>query len=165
MGIPTARNVAPAGSEYAETVRSNHCIELIYISGFLLERNGCELNANASLKIPQEDYYNKKKRVGLSVAQWLEHRTLDRKAWARCPMPPNTLPSAHGIGGVAIYRPFGNFSELNRTVTCMVLKARPTAGVHPAPCHDEFRGPRSDYVRQVAFETTTTEKEDTETRN
>ncbi|GFX42467.1 hypothetical protein TNCV_1520311 [Trichonephila clavipes] len=27
------------------------------------------------------------------------------------------------IGGVAIYRPFGNFAELNRTVTCMVLKA------------------------------------------
>ncbi|GFW78543.1 hypothetical protein TNCV_1143141 [Trichonephila clavipes] len=27
------------------------------------------------------------------------------------------------IGGVAIYHPFGNFTELNRTVTCMVLKA------------------------------------------
>ncbi|GFX94775.1 hypothetical protein TNCV_1636371 [Trichonephila clavipes] len=25
MGTPTAINVAPAGSEYAETVRSNHC--------------------------------------------------------------------------------------------------------------------------------------------
>ncbi|GFV49778.1 hypothetical protein TNCV_1736611, partial [Trichonephila clavipes] len=25
MGTPTERNVAPAGSEYAETVRSNHC--------------------------------------------------------------------------------------------------------------------------------------------
>ncbi|GFS90632.1 uncharacterized protein TNCV_4098211 [Trichonephila clavipes] len=25
MGTPTARNVAPAGSDYAETVRSNHC--------------------------------------------------------------------------------------------------------------------------------------------
>ncbi|GFV79054.1 hypothetical protein TNCV_3687611 [Trichonephila clavipes] len=25
MGTPTARNVAPSGSEYAETVRSNHC--------------------------------------------------------------------------------------------------------------------------------------------
>ncbi|GFX79380.1 transposable element Tcb1 transposase [Trichonephila clavipes] len=25
MGTPTARNVAPAGYEYAETVRSNHC--------------------------------------------------------------------------------------------------------------------------------------------
>ncbi|GFT77870.1 hypothetical protein TNCV_4635761 [Trichonephila clavipes] len=37
--------------------------------------------------------------------------------------------------------------SLNRTVTCMVLKAndRRTS----CPCHDEFRGPRSDYVRQV----------------
>ncbi|GFU03315.1 uncharacterized protein TNCV_3338341 [Trichonephila clavipes] len=25
------------------------------------------------------------------VAWWLEHRTPDRKAWVRCPMPPNTL--------------------------------------------------------------------------
>ncbi|GFX18436.1 hypothetical protein TNCV_4307361 [Trichonephila clavipes] len=46
--------------------------------------------------------------------------------------------------------PSGNFVELNRTVTCMVLKAndRRTS----CPCHDEFRGPRSDYVRQVALE-------------
>ncbi|GFX50175.1 hypothetical protein TNCV_2781971 [Trichonephila clavipes] len=46
--------------------------------------------------------------------------------------------------------PSGNFAELNRTVTCMVLKAndRRTS----CPCHDEFRGPRSDYVRQVASE-------------
>ncbi|GFY16056.1 uncharacterized protein TNCV_341051 [Trichonephila clavipes] len=50
-------------------------------------------------------------------------------------------------GRVAIYRPFGEVSlSLNRTVTCMVLKAndRRTS----CPCHDEFRGPRSDYVRQ-----------------
>ncbi|GFX56048.1 uncharacterized protein TNCV_1953681 [Trichonephila clavipes] len=48
---------------------------------------------------------------------------------------------------VAIYRPFGEVSlSLNRTVTCMVLKAndRRTS----CPCHDEFRGPHSDYVRQ-----------------
>ncbi|GFU39376.1 uncharacterized protein TNCV_1716491 [Trichonephila clavipes] len=66
-------------------------------------------------------------------------------------------PSAHGFtcrncggrdrGRVAIYRPFGEVSlSLNRTVTCMVLKAndRRTS----CTCHDEFRGPRSDYVRQ-----------------
>ncbi|GFV63644.1 uncharacterized protein TNCV_626391 [Trichonephila clavipes] len=61
-------------------------------------------------------------------------------------------------GRVAIYRPFGEVSlSLNRTVTCMVLKAndRRTS----CPCHDEFRGPRSDYVRQVALATTTTSKE------
>ncbi|GFU28168.1 retrovirus-related Pol polyprotein from transposon 297 [Trichonephila clavipes] len=46
--------------------------------------------------------------------------------------------------------PSGNFAELNRTVTCMVFKAndRRTS----CPRHDEFRGPRSDYVRQVASE-------------
>ncbi|GFW20134.1 hypothetical protein TNCV_2320751 [Trichonephila clavipes] len=46
--------------------------------------------------------------------------------------------------------PSRNFAELNRTVTCMMLKAndRRTS----CPCHDEFRGPRSDYVRQVALE-------------
>ncbi|GFU48295.1 uncharacterized protein TNCV_2318721 [Trichonephila clavipes] len=58
-------------------------------------------------------------------------------------------------GRVAIYRPFGEVSlSLNRTVTCMVLKAndRRTS----CPCHDEFRGHRSDYVRQVALATTTT---------
>ncbi|GFV45523.1 transposable element Tc1 transposase [Trichonephila clavipes] len=58
-------------------------------------------------------------------------------------------------GRVAIYRPFGEVSlSLNRTVTCMVLKAndRRTS----CPCHDEFRGSRSDYVRQVALATTTT---------
>ncbi|GFV42301.1 uncharacterized protein TNCV_3165321 [Trichonephila clavipes] len=69
-------------------------------------------------------------------------------------------PSAHGFpcrncgggdrGRVAIYRPLGNFAELKRTVTCMVLKAndRRTS----CPCHHEFRGPRSNYVRQVALE-------------
>ncbi|GFT37016.1 hypothetical protein TNCV_175351 [Trichonephila clavipes] len=46
--------------------------------------------------------------------------------------------------------PSGNFAELNRTVTRMVLKAndRRTS----CPCHDEFRGPLSDYVREVALE-------------
>ncbi|GFX56787.1 uncharacterized protein TNCV_495351 [Trichonephila clavipes] len=111
----------------------------------------------------------------------LEHRTPDRKAWVRCSMSPNQwVRSLVGLftsagtgeyfpplqftcrncgggdrGRVAIYRPFGKVSlSLNRTVTCMVLKAndRRTS----CPCHDEFRGPRSDYVRQVALATTTT---------
>ncbi|GFX49871.1 hypothetical protein TNCV_1031221 [Trichonephila clavipes] len=45
--------------------------------------------------------------------------------------------------------PSGNFAELNCTVTCMVLKAndRRTS----CPCHDEFREPRSDYVRQICM--------------
>ncbi|GFV94715.1 uncharacterized protein TNCV_3864381 [Trichonephila clavipes] len=77
-------------------------------------------------------------------------------------------PSAHGFtcrncgggdrGRVAIYRPFGEVSlSLNRTVPCMVLKAndRRTS----CPCHDEFCGPHSDYVRQVALATTTQQQQ------
>ncbi|GFS82804.1 SOCS box domain-containing protein [Trichonephila clavipes] len=41
--------------------------------------------------------------------------------------PPLQFPSRNcgggDRGGVAIYRTFGNFAKLNRTVTCMVLKA------------------------------------------
>ncbi|GFT87855.1 secernin-1 [Trichonephila clavipes] len=57
-------------------------------------------------------------------------------------------PSISSLRGVS--------PSLNRTVTCMVLKAndRRTS----CPCHDEFRGPRSDYVRQVALATTTNRK-------
>ncbi|GFU45706.1 extended synaptotagmin-3 [Trichonephila clavipes] len=35
---------------------------------------------------------------------------------------------------------------------CSMLQ--PMTGVHLAYCHDEFRGPRSDYIRQVALATT-----------
>ncbi|GFU67593.1 hypothetical protein TNCV_1643421 [Trichonephila clavipes] len=31
------------------------------------------------------------KSVEAQCPPWLEHRTPDRKAWIRCPMPPNTL--------------------------------------------------------------------------
>ncbi|GFU68716.1 hypothetical protein TNCV_309311 [Trichonephila clavipes] len=36
-------------------------------------------------------------------------------------------------GGVAIYRPFGNFTELNRAVTCMVLKVNDRRTFSPMP--------------------------------
>ncbi|GFU98680.1 hypothetical protein TNCV_1765041 [Trichonephila clavipes] len=42
--------------------------------------------------------------------------------------------------------PSGDSPSLNRTVTCMVLKANDRRTSYPS--HDEFRGPRSDYVRQ-----------------
>ncbi|GFS53740.1 uncharacterized protein TNCV_731341 [Trichonephila clavipes] len=44
-------------------------------------------------------------------------------------------------------------NEPNHTVTFMVLKLRVTSGVQSSPCHDEFRGPRSDSVRRVALAT------------
>ncbi|GFT98145.1 hypothetical protein TNCV_789591 [Trichonephila clavipes] len=46
-------------------------------------------------------------------------------------------------------------TELNRTVTCMALKATANDRRISSLCHDEFRGPLSDYVRQVALATTT----------
>ncbi|GFS84976.1 uncharacterized protein TNCV_1305851 [Trichonephila clavipes] len=59
------------------------------------------------------------------------------------------------IGGDDIHRPFGEFRRA-KIVLSPVWCSRPTTGVLLAPCHDEFRGPRSDYVRQMALETATT---------
>ncbi|GFW68051.1 hypothetical protein TNCV_1618121 [Trichonephila clavipes] len=56
--------------------------------------------------------------------------------------------------------PSGNFAELIRTIPCTVLKAKATTCVLLAPYHDEFRGPRSDFVKQVVLETTTTDSLD-----
>ncbi|GFX51580.1 DDE-1 domain-containing protein [Trichonephila clavipes] len=54
-----------------------------------------------------------------------------------------------GLGGVAIYRPLGEFRQANSYSPVWCSRPRPTTGVLIAHCHDEFRGPRSDYVRQV----------------
>ncbi|GFW81152.1 uncharacterized protein TNCV_4805201 [Trichonephila clavipes] len=51
------------------------------------------------------------------------------------------------IVGVTICRPFGEFRRANSYFH--LYCAQPTAGVLLVPCHDEFRGSRSDYVRQV----------------
>ncbi|GFU39605.1 transposable element Tcb2 transposase [Trichonephila clavipes] len=119
---------------------------------------------NASLAA-QKESVKRKRAVGSLVV-----RASDSKPEGLGSMLDVTKypPSAHGFtcrncgggdrGRVAIYRPFGEVSlSLNRTVTCMVLKAndRRTS----CPCHDEFRGPRSDYVRQVALATTTQQQQ------
>ncbi|GFV36091.1 hypothetical protein TNCV_346071 [Trichonephila clavipes] len=67
---------------------------------------------------PRESYLDIEttKILGPWVAWWLEHRTPDRKAWVRCPMPPNTLrvhTDPGTIDGVTIYRPFGEFRRAN----------------------------------------------------
>ncbi|GFW23233.1 uncharacterized protein TNCV_3803331 [Trichonephila clavipes] len=90
------------------------------------------------------------------VSRWADISGVTENIWS----PLQSQFTCRNCGGgdrgrVAIYRPFGEVSlSLNRTVTCMVLKAndRRTS----CPCHDEFRGPCSDYVRQVALATTTT---------
>ncbi|GFU99663.1 hypothetical protein TNCV_4083841 [Trichonephila clavipes] len=51
---------------------------------------------------------------------------------------------------VMFYGAFGNFNEINRTVTCMVFKAKANDRCTSSHCYDEFRGSRSDYVRQKA---------------
>ncbi|GFU98407.1 transposable element Tc1 transposase [Trichonephila clavipes] len=56
----------------------------------------------------------------------------------------------HTISGVAIYRPFGNFS-LSLFVLSPVWLSMPATSVHLAACHDEFRWPRYDHVRQLGF--------------
>ncbi|GFT30250.1 hypothetical protein TNCV_3467051 [Trichonephila clavipes] len=98
----------------------------------------------------------------------VKHRTPDRKAWVRCPMPPNILrvhteyvlvksvgPKYCGLSherrGTGEYFPHlqlnaeivevvspsivpsGNFAELNRTVTCMVLKTNDRRTSSPLP--------------------------------
>ncbi|GFU15577.1 hypothetical protein TNCV_1170801 [Trichonephila clavipes] len=65
-------------------------------------------------------------------------------------------PSTRGveIGGVAIYRPCGEFRRVNSY--CHLYGAQGQRQTYfYAPCYDEFRKPRSDYVRQVSLETKT----------
>ncbi|GFX40061.1 hypothetical protein TNCV_2100641 [Trichonephila clavipes] len=75
----------------------------------------------------------------LWVAWWLEHRTPDRKAWF-------TYRNCGGgdRGRVTIYRPFGEFRRAKSH--CHLYGAQ---GQRHATM---FRGPRSDYVRQVESE-------------
>ncbi|GFV33227.1 hypothetical protein TNCV_4635161 [Trichonephila clavipes] len=47
--------------------------------------------------------------------------------------------------------PSVNFAEQIRTATCMVLKANDRRS--SSPFHYEFRGPQSDYARQVTLAT------------
>ncbi|GFY26554.1 hypothetical protein TNCV_2878841 [Trichonephila clavipes] len=63
-------------------------------------------------------------------------------------MPIIAIP-CQNWGGVVIYRPFGGFRRANSY--CHLYGAQ---GVLLPPFQDQFRGPRSDYVRQVVLATT-----------
>ncbi|GFT22474.1 hypothetical protein TNCV_3274381 [Trichonephila clavipes] len=65
-----------------------------------------------------------------------------------CPKFTCTNCGAGDRGRVAIYRPFGEFRRAKIALS-PVWCSRPSTS---CPCHDELRGPRSDYVRQVASE-------------
>ncbi|GFX97737.1 histone-lysine N-methyltransferase SETMAR [Trichonephila clavipes] len=99
--------------------------------------------------------------------------------WVRCSMPPNSLRVHTGYVLVKSVVPYLNcedgdrwcrhlyrkeFPPVLQTLITFIISLRElhraksrltrTTGVHLAPCQDEFRGPRSGYVRQVALETT-----------
>ncbi|GFV43303.1 uncharacterized protein TNCV_10011 [Trichonephila clavipes] len=67
-------------------------------------------------------------------------------------------PSTHGFtcrncgggdrGRVAIYRPFGEFRRAKSYFHLYGAQGQANDRRTSCPCHDEFRGPRSDYVRQ-----------------
>ncbi|GFY14798.1 uncharacterized protein TNCV_648411 [Trichonephila clavipes] len=130
-------------------------------AGILTERRGCGSpvvkvsdHGRHVMRSSPEPLKTRRRAVGSLVVRASDSRPEGLGSMLDVTKYP---PSAHGFtcrncgggdrGRVAIYRPFGEVSlSLNRTVTCMVLKAndRRTS----CPCHDEFRGPRSDYVRQ-----------------
>ncbi|GFW82882.1 hypothetical protein TNCV_3494521 [Trichonephila clavipes] len=103
--------------------------------------------------------------VGQRIARDLRPVASTDELWLRIQTIWNTLPqtdiiSFHAeivkveIGGVAIYRHFGEFRRAKSY--CHLYGDQGQRQAYIAPFHDEFRGPRSDYVRQVALETTTT---------
>ncbi|GFU42891.1 hypothetical protein TNCV_3140531 [Trichonephila clavipes] len=73
---------------------------------------------------------------------------------------PSSRKFSREVGGRPLNLPQGvlpqNWGgpELNRIVTCLVLKATANDRRTSSPCHDEFCGPHSDFIRQVALEKT-----------
>ncbi|GFV74688.1 hypothetical protein TNCV_1178251 [Trichonephila clavipes] len=98
--------------------------------------------------------YGLKEYYVAAVANGYGQDLVTRGVMTSSPSATEDPPCRGAARGVGIYRPFGNFTELIRTVTRMALKTNDRRTY--SPCHDEFRGPRSDYDRQVALETTTT---------
>ncbi|GFU95504.1 hypothetical protein TNCV_2729581 [Trichonephila clavipes] len=102
-------------------------------------------------------------RIAFGAVGNLVVRASDSRPYGLGSMPSNALrvdTDFHAeileveTGGVTIYRPFGEFRRA-KIVLSPVWCSRPTTGIPLASCHDEFRGPRSDYIRQVALQTTT----------
>ncbi|GFX59424.1 uncharacterized protein TNCV_4793601 [Trichonephila clavipes] len=61
----------------------------------------------------------------------------------------NSRKSSREVGGSCSPSKWGG-TELNCTVSCMVLKATDNDRRHRAHCHDEFRKPRSGLCRSAA---------------
>ncbi|GFS68046.1 coiled-coil domain-containing protein 124 [Trichonephila clavipes] len=111
---------------------------------------------NPNLRLSQQEQI-RSEAVGSLVV-----RASDSRPEGLGSMPDATKhpQSTHGVsrcrncgggdrGRVAIYRPFG---ELRRAKIVLSPVAQGQRQAYSSPCHDEFRGPRSDCVRQVASE-------------
>ncbi|GFW90839.1 hypothetical protein TNCV_2418331 [Trichonephila clavipes] len=76
-------------------------------------------------------------------------------AWSGQASVVNDVPCQNcgvEIGSVAIYHSFEEFRRANSY--CHLYGAQDQRSII-APCYNEFRGPRSDYVRLVALAATT----------
>ncbi|GFW67876.1 uncharacterized protein TNCV_3872061 [Trichonephila clavipes] len=80
----------------------------------------------------------------------------ERRDWRIFPSPSD--PCRNCGGGNRWCRHLSSLRGIlpSLFVLSPVWCSRPTTGVPLTHCHDEFHGLRSDYVRQVALETTTT---------
>ncbi|GFT10136.1 uncharacterized protein TNCV_1115681 [Trichonephila clavipes] len=67
--------------------------------------------------------------------------------------PEGLVPCLNWAGGDRWCRHLSSLRGISprKFVLSPVWCSRPTTGVLLAPCQDEFVGPRSDYVRQVAL--------------
>ncbi|GFT51968.1 uncharacterized protein TNCV_2058281 [Trichonephila clavipes] len=66
------------------------------------------------------------------------------------------VPCQNYGGGDRLCRLLSSLRGISPLSPVWSSSPRPTTGILLAPLHDEFREPRSDYVRQVALATTTT---------
>ncbi|PRD38273.1 UNVERIFIED_CONTAM: hypothetical protein NCL1_03966 [Trichonephila clavipes] len=94
------------------------------------------------------------KSVGPKVL-WTESRV--QGDWRIFPSP--SVPCLNCGGGDRWCRHLSSLRGISHSefVLSPVWCSRPTTGVLLALCHDEFRGLQSNYVRQVALATTTTQ--------
>ncbi|GFY14390.1 hypothetical protein TNCV_1021551 [Trichonephila clavipes] len=97
MVSPTARNVAPAGSEYAETVRSNHCTEATKNSAV----RSCKVDFDVSYSNHSRWFKKKSKELRSG-----ERRANHRKKIPYCSMRSESLSfEAAGRGSRVRRRP------------------------------------------------------------
>ncbi|GFY27524.1 uncharacterized protein TNCV_2071441 [Trichonephila clavipes] len=99
------------------------------------------------------------KRSTCSLNQWVRKSCgLNHECRGLENIPSPSVPCQNCGGGDRWCRQLSSLwgNSPSQFVLSPVWCSRPTTGILLAPCYDEFRGPRSDYVRQVASATITT---------